>query len=256
MGFRDDSEAVRARADALERENRDLRRQLEEKPGAPAEAAAPARRPSPTLWIAGGVLLLVLGAGLLGAGAVPLPVIPVFAALGVVLISVGIVKALLHVVGPGEALVVSGRQRRLPDGTVVGYRVVLGGRVIKLPFIEAVDRISLRTFRVPVKLEHTYCKGGTSVDVEANALVKVSTEPSALHNAVERFLGRSLDEVAEVAADKLDWNLRTLVHELTIEDLEHDPLKVAAVLMEEADADMSGVGLVIEAFNIEKVGRG
>jgi len=256
MGFRDDSEAVRARAEALERENRDLRRKLEEMQGAPPEAEAPApRRGSSTLWVAGGVLLVVIGAGLLGTGAVPLPVVPVVVVLGMALITVGVVSALLHVVGPNEALVISGRQRRLPDGSVVGYRVVLGGRVIKLPFIETVDRISLRTFPVPVKLRHTYCRGGESVDVEASALVKISTSPPVLHNAVERFLGRSLDEVGRVAAETLEGNLRGVVAALTLEELEHDVLKVAHVLMEESDADMSRLGLEVDAFNIEKVRR-
>lgn len=257
MGFRDDSEAVRARADALERENRDLRRQLEQlQGGGPSEDPGPPRRRSPTPWIAGGVLVLVLGAGLLSTHAVPVVVLPVLAALAMVLLSVGVLTALMYVVGPNEALVISGRQHRLSDGRAVGYRVVRGGRVIKLPFVETVDRLSLRIIPVEVKLTTAYAKGGKPVQVEGHARVKIASHPPELHNAVERFLCRPLDEVARVAAETIEGHLRAVVAVMPLEELVQDKLMAAHVLLEEADDDMKRLGLVIDTFTIQRVAPG
>lgn len=42
-------------------------------------------------------------------------------------------------VPPNQAAVISGRSRRLADGTTVGYRLVRGGATLILPFLEKVD---------------------------------------------------------------------------------------------------------------------
>jgi flotillin len=59
---------------------------------------------------------------------------------GIIAIAVIIifVKANLEICQPNELLIFSGRQRRLKDGTTVGYRIIKGGRGLKIPIIESV----------------------------------------------------------------------------------------------------------------------
>ena len=46
-------------------------------------------------------------------------------------------------VSPNQAAVISGRSRKLPDGTVVGYRLVRGGATLIVPFLEKVEYLNL-----------------------------------------------------------------------------------------------------------------
>ncbi|HLA11042.1 MAG TPA: hypothetical protein VJ023_10660 [Pyrinomonadaceae bacterium] len=53
-------------------------------------------------------------------------------------------------VPPNEAAVISGRSRKLPDGTVVGYRLVRGGATLIFPFLEKVSYLNLNVITVPL----------------------------------------------------------------------------------------------------------
>jgi len=258
MGFRDDSEATRARADALERENRDLRAQVEalQSPTTPepAEPAQPGRMAG--MWIAGGIVVLVLGVGLATTHRVPLVALPVFITVAMILITLGVVFTLLHVARPDEALVISGRRHRLPDGRQVDYRIVVGRPVVKLPLVERVDRLSLRTFPVSITVKHVLAKGGTAVDLEALAQVKISSNPALLPNAVELFLGSSPDEVARVAGEAIYCQTGSALADLTVEEIELDHDRVAHEIMSRADDDLAKRGLVVDALTIQQVRRG
>lgn len=127
----------------------------------------------------------------------------VYALLGVAAVSFAvfglILKTCLHVVGPHEALVLSGRVRRRPDGSMVAYRVVLGGRIFRTPILEVADRLDLRPFEV-------------SLSGSGSATVRISREPGVIDRAIERFLGRPQDEIREVARTFLEERLRQARH--------------------------------------------
>lgn len=61
------------------------------------------------------------------------------------LILLTFIKANLHICPPNEILIFSGKKRKLPDGTEVGYRIIKGGRGFKIPIVETVHRMSLAT---------------------------------------------------------------------------------------------------------------
>ena len=78
---------------------------------------------------------------------------------------------------PNEILVLAGRQRRQPDGTVIGYRVIRGGRGFKLPLIESVARLQLTTLALDVQVPKAMCSGMIPVMVEGRASVKLAANP-------------------------------------------------------------------------------
>ena len=59
-----------------------------------------------------------------------------------------ILKNLLYICQPNEVLIFSGRRRKLSDGTSVGYRVIKGGRGIRVPFLETVAKMDLQIIKV------------------------------------------------------------------------------------------------------------
>jgi flotillin len=112
----------------------------------------------------------------------------------VLVLSVAVLRAtlgLLLIAAPNELLVLSGRRHRLADGRIVGYRIVRGGRALRLPFLERADWLELTNQVILIEIPDCHAKDGSHVAIEAVAHVKIAGELPIAANAVERFLGRS-----------------------------------------------------------------
>jgi flotillin len=173
--------------------------------------------------------------------------------LGAVLFIITVVRMFMFICEPNEVLVFSGRERTLPNGQTVGYRVIFGGRAYRWPFLEEVKRMDLSTMEVEVAGRNAFCKGGIRVNVDAIANVKMSDDPRFIGNAIERFLGQERDEIKEVAKNTLDGHLRAVLATLTPEEVNEDRLKFAESLRNEAEKDLNKLGLHLDTFNIHSV---
>jgi flotillin len=162
------------------------------------------------------------------------------------------VKRLLWVSTPNEALIFSGATRRVGDRTV-GFRFVRGGRSLRRPFVERVDVLDLSMFTVNVHVEGAFSKGGIPLTIQGVANVKLPGEEPLLSNAAERFLGRSREEIYHIAKETLEGNLRGVLASLTPEELNEDKLRFVNTLLEEAEHDMSRMGLVLDTLKIQNV---
>ncbi|MEM9072552.1 MAG: SPFH domain-containing protein [Myxococcota bacterium] len=163
-----------------------------------------------------------------------------------------LVKNLLYVCQPSEVLVFSGRARN--HGTIrTHYRIVKGGRAFRRPLIEAVDRVDLTNMLIEVMVQNAYSKGGIPLTVQGVANIKVPGEMPLIHNALERFLGRSREEIMRVARETLEGNLRGVLAGLTPEEVNRDKEAFAAKLTEEAGHDLEKIGLVLDTLNIQNV---
>jgi flotillin len=183
---------------------------------------------------------------------IPLLFVLAIAAGVVVLFLIVTVKRLLWVSTPNEALIFAGTQRALP-GKTVGYRFVRGGRSLRRPFIERVEVMDLSMFTVMVHVTGAFSKGGIPLTVQGVANVKLPGEEPLLSNAVERFLGRSREEIYHIAKETLEGNLRGVLASLTPEEVNEDKMRFANTLLEEAEHDMSRVGLVLDTLKIQNV---
>src|SRR5690606_18206555 len=168
-----------------------------------------------------------------------------------VLTVLGIVRANLKICQPNEVLIFSGRKRALPDGTSVGYRIIRGGRGFRIPIVEKVDRLQLNTIPIDLTVANAYSKGGIPLTVRAVANVKVASTEPELNNAVERLLGKRYEEIQLIAKETLEGNLRGVVALLTPEEVNEDRLKFARELVEEADQDLSALGLHLDTLKIQ-----
>jgi flotillin len=173
--------------------------------------------------------------------------------LGVLLTMVYVVKSLIVICLPNEMVVVTGRKRITADGREVGYRVLNGGRTLRIPIIERVSRIDLTTIPIEVEIRNAYSKGGIPLIVQGIANVKVSGREPVSYNAVERLLNKPFDEVMQIAKDTLEGNLRGVLATLTPEEVNEDRLKFAQQLIEEADEDLKKLGLELDTLKIQNV---
>jgi flotillin len=182
--------------------------------------------------------------------AIALVALPV---LGAVLSCVVIIKNLLCICEPNRILIFSGRSRVTADGRSVGYRVVFGGRTLRIPVLETVESMDMSLISVPMTVQGAYSEGGIPLAVHAIANVKISSDRNAVGNAIERFLGRGREEIARVAKETLEGHLRGVLATMTPEEVNEDRLKFAHVLGEEAEADLRKLGLQLDTLKIQHV---
>jgi flotillin len=194
--------------------------------------------PQPAVDEPGGMMTAVLGGALL---------------VGLLLVAILLVRKLLSVCGPHEILVFSGRKHRLPDGTVSNYKILKGGRGLRIPFLEIVRRMDMRLFPVEVVVQNAYSSGGIPLTVRAIANVKFSSDPVAVRNAVERFLDFTPHQVSLTVQQTLEGVLREVVSQLTPEEVNEDRLKFAEKLIDNARDDFHKLGIDIDVLKVQHV---
>ncbi len=162
------------------------------------------------------------------------------------------VKNLLCVAAPNEAIIFSGATRKVGNVTYP-YTFVRGGRRMRRPVIERIDGMDLSMFTVHVNVTGAFSKGGVPLTIQGVANVKLPGDEPLLANAVERFLGRSREEIYHIAKETLEGNLRGVLASLTPEEVNEDKMRFAHTLLEEAEHDMSRMGLVLDTLKIQNV---
>ena len=95
------------------------------------------------------------------------------------LVMLFVIRNLLYVCQPNEVLVFSGTTRQSSVG-IVGYRIIKGGRAIRKPIIEAVDRIDLTNMIIEVSVTNAYSKGGIPLSVNGVANIKIPDRKSVV----------------------------------------------------------------------------
>ena len=168
------------------------------------------------------------------------------------LIILAFIKANLRICHPNEILVFSGKRRRLKDGTVVGYRIIKGGRGLKVPIIESVSRLQLTTIPIDLELTGALSKGIIPINIEAMANIKIAgSEEEGLSNALERFLGKNIDDISKVAKENIEGSLRGVLATLTPEEANTNRLEFAEKVAQDARNDLKMLGLVLDTFKIK-----
>ncbi|MDB4959049.1 MAG: band 7 protein [Myxococcales bacterium] len=177
------------------------------------------------------------------------------AIVGAIIVLAMIISRIIYICPPNEVLIFSGGHRKLGDDErrIVGYRVVQGGRGLRIPLIEVVDRMDLTNMMIELRVQGAYSRGGIPLNVQGVANVKVSSKSDQLANAVERFLGVTRDQIMSVARETLEGNLRGVLSTLTPEEVNQDREKFAGELLHEADHDLARLGLELDTLKIQHV---
>lgn len=183
----------------------------------------------------------------------------IFAIVGVALIVVAVIAAFSIIsrnyikVSPNEAAVISGRRRKLDDGTVVGYRLVRGGATLVIPFLEKVEYLDLNVITVPLATSRAYTVEGVPVSVKAVANIKIKGDDSSLRSAAERFLGMPEEEFHRLVFQTLEGHLRAILGTLTVEEINNDRQSFAQKLTTEAAGDLEKMGIGLDALTIQEI---
>ncbi|MCS7029944.1 MAG: SPFH domain-containing protein [Gloeomargarita sp. SKYG116] len=173
--------------------------------------------------------------------------------IAVVIITLAI-RNLYYICQPNEVLIFAGTTRWVPAlGRRVGYRLVKGGSSLRMPLFERVLRLDLTNMIIELKVVGAYSKGGIPLKVEGVANIKIAGEEPIIHNAIERLLGKTRDEIQRIAKETLEGNLRGVLASLTPQQVNEDKLAFVRSLQDEAEEDLGKLGLVLDTLQIQNI---
>lgn len=181
----------------------------------------------------------------------------IIALLGVLGLGVGagflVIRNLYYICQPNEVLIFAGSSRQIDGQRKVGYRLVKGGSSIRTPLLERALRMDLTNMIIDLKVANAYSKGGIPLTVEGVANIKIAGEEPTIHNAIERLLGKSRQEIEQMAKETLEGNLRGVLASLTPEQVNEDKIAFAKSLLDEAEDDLEKLGLVLDTLKIQNI---
>lgn len=155
----------------------------------------------------------------------------------IVVIATGYVKA-----PPDEAFIISGLRKK----------TVIGKSSIKIPFLERIDKLTLQLIQIDVKTSNSVPTADyINVIADGNVNVKVSSKPNLLPIAAENFLNKGTQDIARVAREVLEGNMREIIGQMTLEEMVNDRKKFAEMVAENAGPDFAAMGLEIVSFNVQ-----
>ncbi|MEU1088861.1 SPFH domain-containing protein [Streptomyces sp. NPDC005892] len=164
------------------------------------------------------------------------------------------------VAGPSEAFIITGRRGKKHTDPVTGQtsidntgqKVVVGGGVFVVPFVQQRFTLDLSSRQIPVKVRGAVTLRGVKANLEGVAIVKVGGSEDAIRASAQRFL-RQQAGIAGFTQEVLSGSLRAIVGRMSVEDIIRDRAAFASQVAEEAEASLSGQGLILDAFQIHDI---
>ena len=165
-----------------------------------------------------------------------LALIPVLAVLA--LIACGYVKA-----PPDTAYIISGFRKP---------RILIGKAGIRIPFLERLDRLSLKMFSVDVKTTD-YVPNAEYINVKVDATVKIRIGQSdeMMILASKFFLNENENQIIARVQDTLEGNMREIVGQMRLEEMVTDRKAFGERVQENAIPDLMKMGLEMISFNVQ-----
>ncbi|MFJ8131522.1 SPFH domain-containing protein [Streptomyces hydrogenans] len=177
----------------------------------------------------------------------------------VVLLALAVVTR-YKVAGPSEAFIITGRRGQKATDPATGrvytdnsgQKVVVGGGVFVVPFVQQKFTLDLSSRHIPIAVRGAVTLRGVKANLEGVAIVKVGGTEDSIRAAAQRFLMQQ-DGIVGFTQEVLSGALRSIVGRMSVEDIIRDRAAFAGQVAEEAEASLSGQGLVLDAFQIQDI---
>ena len=168
-----------------------------------------------------------------------------------------------YVIGVGAALllivlvVCIGYVKSPPDTAYIisGFRkprILIGKAGIRIPFLERLDKLSLKMFSVDVKTTD-YVPNAEYINVKVDATVKIRIGQSEemMTLASKFFLNEKEDMIIRRVQDTLEGNMREIVGQMRLEEVVTDRKAFGERVQENAIPDLQKMGLEMISFNVQ-----
>ena len=156
----------------------------------------------------------------------------------IIFISIGYVKS-----PPDTAYMISGFRKP---------RILIGKAGIRIPFLERLDKLSLKMFSVDVKTTD-FVPNAEYINVKVDATVKIRIGQSEemMSLASKFFLNESEEMIIRRVQDTLEGNMREIVGQMKLEEMVTDRKAFGERVQENAIPDLQKMGLEMISFNVQ-----
>ena len=168
-----------------------------------------------------------------------------------IMIGVGVALVLL------VALILIGYVKAPPDTAymISGFRkprILIGKAGVRIPFLERLDKLSLKMFSVDVKTTD-YVPNAEYINVKVDATVKIRIGQSEemMSLASKFFLNEREDMIIKRVQDTLEGNMREIVGQMRLEEMVTDRKAFGERVQENAIPDLQKMGLEMISFNVQ-----
>lgn len=145
---------------------------------------------------------------------------------------------------PDEAYIITGLRKK--------KKILIGRAGFRIPFLERVDKLSLRVMQVDVKTsEAVPTTEFINVNVDGVSNLKISSRPDLLERAAESLLGMKQQDLIRLVQQVLEGNMREIIGTVSITELVQKRQIVAESVRANIEPDMAKLGIEVVNFNIQ-----
>ena len=148
-----------------------------------------------------------------------------------------------------EVLVVYGKT----GGDKKSAKLYHGGAAFVWPIIQGYEFLSMKPMQIECKLTGALSAQNIRVDVPTTITVAISTDPEVMQNAAERMLGLTMDDKQNLITDVVYGQMRMVIADMTIEELNSDRDKFLAKVKDNIDTELRKFGLYLMNINISDI---
>ncbi|MET0261532.1 MAG: SPFH domain-containing protein [Rariglobus sp.] len=128
-----------------------------------------------------------------------------------------------------------------------------GGATFVMPVLQSYQYLDLTPINIEIELRGALSSQNIRIDAPASFTIGISTEPDVMQNAATRLLGRTLDEVKQLAAEIIMGQMRVVFASMTIEEINNDREKLIAAITKGVEVELHKVGLRMINGNIRDI---
>ena len=164
--------------------------------------------------------------------------VAVAAVLLIVILCIGYVKS-----PPDTAFIISGFRKP---------RILIGKAGIRIPFLERLDKLSLKMFSVDVKTTDFVPNAEyINVKVDATVKIRIGQSEAMMTLASKFFLNEREEMIIRRVQDTLEGNMREIVGQMKLEEMVTDRKAFGERVQENAIPDLQKMGLEMISFNVQ-----
>ena len=132
-------------------------------------------------------------------------------------------------------------------------KCLAGGAAFVVPIIQDYEYLDLSPLSIDVDLRGALSKQNIRVNVPSRFTVAISNESGVMLNAAERLLGKSTEEIKDIAKDIIFGQLRLVVATMDIEEINSDRDKFLANVASNVGSELRKIGLSLINVNVTDI---
>jgi uncharacterized membrane protein YqiK len=175
-------------------------------------------------------------------------------AVAAVIVLIILFKMVWRVAEPNEALIISGlgaKSKPIDGVDSLGFKIVTGKGTSTLPGFQVARRLRLDSRAANLEV-NCVTQQGIPVKVRGVVIYKVGDDFVSIANAARRFLEQQ-DSMNDAIHELFTGHLRSIIGNLTVEDLILNRERLTSETRSSAADEMSKLGLVVDSLQIQEI---